>query len=110
MMRRFHEKLTKFEFKTEQREEMGMRIEDIMVWVHNEHCSKRKYYKSVAQASDSPEVTPAGAADAASISSSKMGTIRLSLVINLYLVTKTVNRRHRCVSASNFSNIWRWWK
>ena len=45
MMRRFHEKLTKFEFKTEQREEMGMRIEDIMVWVHNEHCSKRKIIK-----------------------------------------------------------------
>ena len=40
MMRRFHEKLTKFEFKTEQRE--YDEDEGIMVWVHNEHCSKRK--------------------------------------------------------------------
>lgn len=34
-------------------------------------------------------------------SSSMMGTIRLSLDIRLYLVTKAVNRRHRYVSFWN---------
>ena len=111
MMRRFREKLTKIELKMN-KAKMGMMRKLRILWygyIMN-IVVKEKFKKSFAQASDSPEVTPAGAADAASISSSNMGTIRLSRVISLYLVTKTVNRRHRCVSASNFSNIWRWWK
>lgn len=53
-----------------------------------------------AYASDSPGV----------VSSSKIGTIRLSLDIRLYLVTNWVNLLHRQVSFSNSSNIDLWWK
>ena len=77
----------------------------------------------ILHASDSPIGAPAGetvvlatvvapddAVVAASSSPSKMGTIKLSLVMSLYLVTKTVNLRHKCVSASKVSKICRWWK
>ena len=63
----------------------------------------------ILHASDSPIGAPAGetvvlatvvapdddAAAAASSSPSKMGTIKLSLVMSLYLVTKTVKRLHK---------------
>lgn len=51
-------------------------------------------------ASDSPGV----------LSSSKIGTMRLSLDIRLYLVTNWVNLLHKQVSFSNSSKIDLWWK
>lgn len=42
--------------------------------------------------------------------SPSIGTIRFSLDINVYLVTKCVKRWHKYVSLSNSSNTRRWWK
>ena len=67
--------------------------------------------KSLIYASDSPlgapAVDPVAVDTAFSSSPSKVGTIKLSLVMSLYLVTKTVKRRHKWVSASKVSKICR---
>lgn len=42
--------------------------------------------------------------------SPSIGTIRFSLDINVYFVTKCVKRWHKYVSLSNSSNTRRWWK
>ena len=79
-----------------------------------EGSSFAKKYLTSIQASDSPEVGPAealeiGAESPDESSSGIMGTIKLSFDIKLYLVTKTVNLRQRCVFSSKESKISRWW-